>query len=48
MGERPLANLNALMEKHSVIGDIRRKGLLCGAELVADRKTKEPLDERRV
>ncbi|APO70416.1 aminotransferase family protein (plasmid) [Rhizobium gallicum] len=48
MGERTLANLNALMEKHAVIGDVRGKGLFCGAELVADRKTKEPLDEKRV
>lgn len=48
MGERTLANLRALMEKHVVIGDVRTKGLFCGAELVADRKTKEPLDERRV
>lgn len=48
MGERMLANLNALMEKHAVIGDVRGKGLFCGAELVADAKTKEPLDEKRV
>lgn len=48
MGQRMLANLNALMEKHAVIGDVRGKGLFCGAELIVDRKTKEPLDERRV
>ena len=48
MGERVRANLRALMDKHSVIGDVRGKGLFCGAELVADRKTKEPLDEKRV
>lgn len=48
MGERVLANLGALMEKHAVIGDIRGKGLFCGAELVADRKTKEPLSEKLV
>ena len=29
----------ALMEKHKVIGDVRGKGLFCGAELVADRGT---------
>lgn len=48
MGDRVLANLRALQEKHAVIGQVRGKGLFCGAELVADRQTKEPLDERRV
>ncbi|MDQ0561107.1 taurine-pyruvate aminotransferase [Rhizobium mesoamericanum] len=48
MGERMLANLASLMDKHTVIGDVRGKGLFCGAELVADRQTKEPLDEKRV
>lgn len=48
MGERVLANLRALQERHPVIGDVRGKGLFCGAELVGDRTTKEPLDERRV
>ena len=48
MGDRVLANLRALQERHPVIGEVRGKGLFCGAELVADRATKEPLDERRV
>ncbi|MEO1679850.1 MAG: aminotransferase class III-fold pyridoxal phosphate-dependent enzyme [Pseudomonadota bacterium] len=48
MGARLMANLSALMEKHAVIGDIRGKGLFCGAELVADRATKEPADEKAV
>ncbi|WEF24447.1 hypotaurine--pyruvate aminotransferase Tpa [Paracoccus sp. S3-43] len=48
MGERTLSNLRALQEKHPVIGEVRGKGLFCGAELVADRATKEPLDEKRV
>ena len=48
MGARMMANLSALQEKHRVIGDVRGKGLFCGAELVADRQTKEPVDERRV
>ncbi|MFC0201821.1 hypotaurine--pyruvate aminotransferase Tpa [Paracoccus rhizosphaerae] len=48
MGDRMIANFLALQEKHSVIGDVRGKGLFCGAELVADRGTKEPLDEKRV
>ncbi|PQV58575.1 taurine-pyruvate aminotransferase [Defluviimonas denitrificans] len=48
MGERAMGNLHALMEKHKVIGDVRGKGLFLGAELVADRQTKEPVDEKSV
>ena len=48
MGNRVLDNLTTLMDKHAVIGDVRGKGLFCGAELVADRKTKEPMDEKKV
>lgn len=48
MGERVLANLEALKDRHSVIGEVRGKGLFCGAELVADRTTKEPADEKKV
>ena len=48
MGARCLVNLQALMEKHSVIGDVRGKGLFLGVELVADRTTKEPLAEKLV
>ncbi|MEL0437337.1 aminotransferase family protein [Phycobacter sp. K97] len=47
MGERMLANLKALQEKHPVIGDVRGKGLFLGAELVIDRETKEPVDEKQ-
>ncbi len=48
MGARMIDNLNGLMEKHRVVGDVRGKGLFCGAELVADRTTKEPVDEKKV
>ena len=48
MGARMIANLNALQEKHAVIGDVRGKGLFCGAELVSDRASKEPADEKMV
>ncbi|MFN3844965.1 MAG: hypotaurine--pyruvate aminotransferase Tpa [Paracoccaceae bacterium] len=48
MGARLMGNLHALMDKHAVIGDVRGKGLFCGAELVADRTSKEALDEKKV
>ncbi len=48
MGERMRANLRALQDKHRVIGDVRGAGLFCGAELVADRVTKEAADEKKV
>ncbi|WP_158965309.1 aminotransferase family protein [Chachezhania sediminis] len=46
MGARMMDNLAELMDKHSVIGDVRGAGLFCGAELVADRGTKEPVAEK--
>ncbi len=45
MGERLMTNLHALKERHEVIGDVRGKGLFCGAELVADRETRRPVEE---
>ncbi|MEO1536924.1 MAG: aminotransferase class III-fold pyridoxal phosphate-dependent enzyme [Pseudomonadota bacterium] len=48
MGARMVDNLRTLQNKHRVIGHVRGKGLFCGAELVADRDTKEPADEKRV
>ena len=48
MGDRLMANLHGLMERHKVIGDVRGKGLFCGAELVKDRASKEPVEEKLV
>ncbi len=48
MGERLKRNLEALMEKHAVVGQVRGKGLFWGVELVADRETREPAEEKRV
>ena len=48
MGARLMGNLEALKDRHSVVGDIRGRGLFAGVELVADRQTKEPADELKV
>ncbi len=48
MGVHLQEGLFGLMEKHGVIGDVRGMGLFAGAELVADRATKEPLAEAKV
>jgi 4-aminobutyrate aminotransferase len=39
------SRLDALAEKHAVVGEVRGMGLMQGIELVKDRKTKEPAPE---
>ena len=41
MGQYLLDGLEELKEKHSIIGDARGLGLMCGLEFVKDRQTKE-------
>lgn len=48
MGEYCLGLLEDLKAKHDVVGDVRGKGLFLGVELVKDRETKEPIDEKLV
>lgn len=43
MGDKLAENLRSLMQKYSIIGDVRGKGLLAAFELMSDRATKEPL-----
>jgi 4-aminobutyrate aminotransferase / (S)-3-amino-2-methylpropionate transaminase / 5-aminovalerate transaminase len=45
VGALMLAALKQLQEKYRFIGDVRGRGLMIGVELVADRKTKAPLDK---
>ncbi len=48
MGARLMGNLRELQQRHPVIGDVRGIGLFCGAELVQDRDSREPAEEKRV
>lgn len=43
MGDKLIARLNGLMQKHELIGDVRGKGLLTAFEFMADRDSKAPL-----
>jgi len=45
MSDYLMEQLRGLQNKYKVIGDVRGKGLFCGAELVTDRQTKEPVNE---
>ncbi len=48
MGHYMKDQLRALQDKHAVVGQVRGKGLFLGAELVADRETREPAAEAMV
>ncbi|BES73206.1 aminotransferase class III-fold pyridoxal phosphate-dependent enzyme [Marinobacter nanhaiticus D15-8W] len=45
-GERLLAGFRELADRYALIGDVRGKGLFLGIELVTDRQSKQPVDER--
>jgi 4-aminobutyrate aminotransferase-like enzyme len=45
VGAKMLEALKLLQDKYCFIGDVRGRGLMIGVELVADRKTKAPLDK---
>jgi 4-aminobutyrate aminotransferase len=47
MGKVLMRRLKSLAEKYEFIGDVRGRGLMIGVELVANRKTKEPVPDKR-
>lgn len=46
-GAHLLSGLRELEAAHEIVGDVRGMGLMCGMELVNDRKTKKPAREAR-
>ena len=47
VGEHLITRLRGLQERHSLIGDVRGKGLMVGIELVLDRDSRAPATEKR-
>ena len=45
-GDYMLGKLEELADKYSAIGQVRGKGLFVGAELVTDRESRAPVDEK--
>ncbi len=45
MGDRLIAGVRKLAERHRAIGEVRGRGLMIGIEFVKDRKTREPYPE---
>jgi adenosylmethionine-8-amino-7-oxononanoate aminotransferase len=46
-GEQLILGLKGLMSKHSILGDVRGKGLMVGFELVQNRESKQPFPPKK-
>lgn len=44
MGDYLLAQLQPFVKRHAAVGEVRGKGLMLAIDLVADKRTREPLD----
>ena len=42
-----MKRLDFLKKQYEFVGEVRGRGLMIGVELVADRKTREPVKDRR-
>ena len=47
VGSAALARLGTWIEKHSIIGDVRGRGLMIGVEIVKDQQSRTPVPEIR-
>lgn len=47
IGRIAMKRLQDMEKQYDFIGDVRGKGLMIGVELVADKKTKEPVNDKR-
>jgi 4-aminobutyrate aminotransferase / (S)-3-amino-2-methylpropionate transaminase / 5-aminovalerate transaminase len=44
LGERIIARLREIQQRHAIVGDVRGRGMMTAIELVRERATKEPID----
>jgi 4-aminobutyrate aminotransferase len=47
LGKLAMKRLDEMANKYDFIGEVRGRGLMIGIELVADKKTKEPVKDKR-
>ena len=47
LGEAMISHLQTWVAKHSIVGDVRGRGLMIGVEIVKDQKTREAAPQLR-